>query len=397
MSKGSKGSKRRGSGEGSIYQREDGRWMGAVNLGGGVGGQKRTRRYVSGKTRQEVQRKLAELRREVEAGRPVVGERQTVAQYLTGWLADVRVQVRPSTYARYESVVRVHLVPRLGGLRLATLAPRHVQQLVSELMASGMKPSTAQIVQGILHRALEDGARLEILPRNVASLVRAPRRGKASVDAWTEEEARQFLEYVRTCRRAGSLRAYVYYTLALSIGMRRGELLGLKWSSVDLSRETGLRVEVVAQAINLSSDPRKRWIDELKTASSRRVIRLDERVAQVLREHKARQDRQRLLVGSAWVETGLVFTNDVGEILPDHVVGERPFHRYVFEAGVRQIRPHDMRHTAATIALRRGVSVKEVAEMLGHASVKMTLDRYTHLLPDMQRVAANRIADALFG
>jgi integrase len=249
--------KRRGAGEGSIVKRSDGRWMARVDLGWVSG--RRTRKSIYGKTRQEVARKLSAALRAHQDGLPLSDERVTVGSFLHDWLASARTTVRPRTWQTYESYVRLHAIPALGRVPLAKLEPKHLQRLYAEKLAAGLSPTTVHHLHAVLHRALAQATRWGMVPRNVAGLVDSPPMARHEMRTLNPDEAKAFLE------AAAGDRLEALYVLALTTGMRQGELFRLRWQDVDLEAHT-LSVR-----------------GETKTAKSRRQIELSEVAVDALR------------------------------------------------------------------------------------------------------------------
>jgi integrase len=224
--------KRRGHGEGGIYQREsDGRWCAAVDLGYVNG--KRKRKMLYGRTRKEVADKLKALHRDQAAGMPIVSERLTVQQFLEIWLEQVvKVRNRPRTYENYAQIVQAHLIPAIGMRQLTKLTPEHVQALINRLTEQGLAPRTVRNVRAVLRKALNQAIRWGKLARNVAALVEIPRAQKVVIMPLTPEQARALLEAV-----CGDI-LEALYRVALSLGLRRGEVLAVRWEDIDFERQT---------------------------------------------------------------------------------------------------------------------------------------------------------------
>jgi len=343
---------RRGRGEGGVRLRADGRWEASIAVGDG------SRKSHYTKTQRDALRWLADARRSIEQGAALPDERQTVAAYLTTWLASVEHDLKAGTVQRHAEIVRLHLVPRLGRLKLAKLTPLAVQSLYSDLLASGLAPSTVERIHAVLHKALEDAVRLDALPRNVCDRVRVPKKRPPVKRAFTGEQARQFLAVVED-DRMGPL-----YMLALTSGMRLGELLGLSWRNVDLTRG---RVEVRR---NLQRDriTQALYVETPKSDAGRRDIVLPPQAVEALRRQRAWQREARLHAGAAWgqgkTDGDFVFSNEVGQPLHPHAVYKR-FVRICRRADLPRIAFHDLRHTCATLLREAGVNVEVVSAMLG--------------------------------
>jgi integrase len=370
---------KRGNNEGSITHRADGRWMARVTLEDG------TRKNFYAKTRQEASRLLAGALRDRDAGLPIVGEKQTVEQYLGQWLNDIKPTIRHRSWIRYEEMVRLHVLPTVGAVALSRLSPQQVQALYTAKLSQGLAPATVARIHAVLRRAFGEATRMGVIQRNVVALVRPPRPMRKEMQVFTAEQARTFL----TAIVDDPLEAL--YVLALTTGMRRGEMLALHWADVDLDSgfvQVRFTVQHIAGAQVIYSAP--------KTSRSRRKVALSQRAIAVLQKHRQRQEEQRARVSVAWVESDLVFTNAVGQQMRGNHILQRHFTPVLQRAGLPLIRFHDLRHTAATLLLTQGIHPKIVSEMLGHSTVSMTLDTYSHVLPDMQRDATAAF-DRLFG
>jgi integrase len=376
--------KRRGNGEGTIYKRADGRWTAQVTLADG------SRKSVYGKTRADVQRDVAALRRARDLGMPVSrDERVPLAAYLADWLARIRPSVKPLTHARYGELLR-HISPALGRVALAKVTPAHVERLYADVLAEGLSSTTARQMHSVLHHALGDAVRKGLVPRNVCELVDAPTPRRTRVQALTVEQARTFLA------AAAGDRLEALYLLALSTGMRQGELLALHWGDVDLDagvlqvRGTLHRVPGVSVG-----DKSGLVISDPKTSHSRRPVRLSGVAVAALRKHRARQLEERLAMGELWDEHDLVFCNSIGRPCEARNVVRNSYQPLLDKAGLPRIKFHALRHSAATLLLSQGIHPKIVAELLGHTTISMTLDIYSHVTLDMQQEAAETM-DRLF-
>jgi integrase len=374
---------RRVAGEGSIFKRSDGRWVGTLDLGPDAGG-KRARKTIYGKSQREVRDKLAQVRREIaENGQPSDG-RLTLGQFLQDWLTSKRSQVRPRTWARYESYCRLHVEPRLGKVRLAKVTPEHLEKLYSQLLDAGLAPMSVRHLHAMLHGALKHGVRRGVIARNVTELVDPPLAPKHEIRTLSADEAQRLLQ------EAADDPLEALYVLAITTGMRQGELLALRWRDVDL-RNGALQVRGTLQR----GANNELEIREPKTNASTRRILLPQLAVDALARHTTRQRAQRERAGTAWDDLGLVFTNEIGRPINASNLTSRSFRPLLKRARIEGLRFHDLRHSAATLLLEQNVHPKVVSEMLGHADIGITLDLYSHVTPTMQAHAASAFDDLL--
>jgi integrase len=369
-----KRSSRRGHNEGSIYQREDGYWVAAVDLGYVDG--KRKRKPIYGKTRAEVARKLTEALKARQDGLPQPNERLTVRAFLTDWLASIESAVRPRTVMRYEEVLRIHVPDSLGKLPLAKLGPQHLQALYADRLSAGLSPASVVKLHNILHRALGQAVRWGLLVRNPADLVDPPRIPKHDMQTFTPEQAQRFL----AAAEGDPLEAL--YVLAITCGMRQGELLALRWRDVDLDRRS------ISVRNTLTRTKAGLTFGETKNGKARQVT-LSARAVEALRRHRLKQNTERLRLGGAWDDNDLVFPNQLGKPMEARNLLSRSFLPLLERAGLPKIRFHDLRHSAATLLLGQNVHPKVVSEMLGHSQIAVTLNLYSHVTETMQQQAAD--------
>ncbi len=361
---------RRGNGEGTIGKRSDGRWEARyVDQDG-------RRRSLFTRTRQEAQERLREALRARDRG--ITPTHGTVGAYLRAWLEGTRLTVRQRTHQGYEQLVRDHLIPGLGRVRLERLQPQQVAELYARLSEAGLSAKTVRNVHQCLHRALEQAVSYRVLASNPAHGVQPPRVERAEMQALSPEEARRVLEVARE----DPLEAL--WVLAITAGLRQGELRALRWPDVDLA---AARLQVVASMEGRRvSEARPA---EPKTRRSRRAVELTAAAVRALGRHRDAQ----LVAGV--IPTAYVFTREDGRPMSGQQLYDR-WLRLAQRAGVPVVRFHDLRHTAATLMLGRGVHPKLVSEMLGHSTIAITLDLYSHVTPAMHREAA-RAMDELLG
>jgi integrase len=376
-------SKRRGQGEGSVYQRSDGRWVGSVHLGWEDGSRKR--KVVYGKTQAEVITKLRGVQAQVDQGLPTGDDQMTISMLIERWLADVVPgRVAANTLKSYHDLARLHLLPTLGRVRLTKLSPLDVEKLMRTKLESGLSPRTVQMIRAVLVQAIGQAMRWGLVGRNVAALTDGPRRSKREGRTLTPEQARSLLAAV-----AGDRLEACFVTM-LALGLRRGEALGLCWEDIDFKAAT------VQIRRNLKREPAGIVLGTLKTASSRRKLNLPEPVLRALREQWVRQAEERLAVGPAWHKSDLVFTTPIGTpIDPDNF--SKAFVRFAETAGLGRWHVHELRHSTASIMLAAGVPLKVVSEFLGHANLSTTADIYGHVLAPQFQAAAETIGNAIWG
>ena len=279
------------------------------------------------------------------------------------------------TYAGYKVNVEKHLVPTIGKIRLDELTPLHVQEMMNNRLRSGLSTKSVAYVHQVLRTALGLAVRWDMVSRNVARLVDRPRIQRKPVNPLTPEEARRFLAAIR------GHRLEALFSVALALGLRQGEALGLRWEDIDFGGGT-LRVAHQLQRIE-----GKLTLVPPKTNKSRRTLVMPTMIVDRLREHEKRQMAERLWSGSRWSNTGLVFTNRNGDPTQARHVIEQ-FHEALRHAGLRRVRFHDLRHSCATLLLVQGVSPRVVMEVLGHSEIALTMNAYSHVVPELQQEAA---------
>jgi len=355
---------------------------------------KRVRNWHSGfRTKREAERARIEILGRVDHGTYVVPDRRTFGTYLEReWLPAVKSRLRASTLDSYTRNIRLHISPELGHLQLQSLTSAHLNCFYAEKLEygrldarGGLSPKSVRHLHGVIRKSLADALRWNLVQRNVADSADPPRLRAhgADIKTWSAAELGAFLDSVSGDRLYGA------WVLAATTGMRRGEILGLRWVDVYLDaatvsvRQTRVSVAYDAQA----STP--------KTARGRRSIALDRTTVVALRAHRKEQLEERVLYGGSYVDSGFVFTDPSGKpIHPDRLT--KLFDKHVKDSGLPRIRLHDLRHTHATLALAAGIQAKVVSERLGHATVAFTLDIYAHVVPALQQDAADKIAALIF-
>lgn len=365
---------RRRNGEGSISRRKDGRWQASVTLADG------TRRQAIGRDYETVARKLNQLLHERDSGVLIPRSDLTVGEYLDQWLEDIaKPKLRPSSYETCRGDVR-RAKPLIGTIRLEDLKPATLQAAYGRLQKSGLSPRSVQRVHTTLHRAFKQAVQFELLIRNPAEIARPPRAPRIEMRTLAADEVRRLFESSRDHR------LHALWVLLATSGMRIGEALGLMWSDVDL--DVG-RVQV-RRALQRQAGVGFAFT-EPKTNRSRRSIFVPLGTVAALHEHRRRQQDEKEIAGPLWEgEHDLVFLTAKGRpIEQGHV--HWTLTKTLERAGLPRIRVHDLRHTAASILLERGVHPKIVQEMLGHSTITLTLDTYSHVIPSLQATASSQL------
>lgn len=357
--------KRRGRGEGTIAQRKsDGRWVGAVTLEEGG------RKWVYGKTRAEVAKRLDRLKAQLAGNAEPPNDALTVERWLEGWLATAREAVRPKTAISYAQVVRDHLVPQIGRLKLSRLTPARVEKMVAELQEEDVSRSSAVYARTVLRIALSKAVRQGVLGRNAAALAEVPDVQHRSIEPLSAGQARVLLASLE----GDPMRPF--YLVALTTGLRLGELLGLRWEDVDLD---DAHLVVRQQVQRLGGELR---VAAPKTAGSRAAVALAPFTVMHLREHRTLSGRI----------AGFVFaTEDGGPLDPSNV--RRHWKKTLKAAGLPDRRLHDLRHSTATFLLEAGVPTRVVQDILRHSNYRTTAGTYQHVDVRMQRDAVGKLGD----
>ncbi len=369
---------------GRVYQ-QSGVWAFVVDIDRDpVGGRRRQQRRSGFRTKREAQRALTEVLGEVQSGGHVASGAQTLSEWIAEWLPVMAMKVRPTTIRDYENSL-AHVTQHLGGVKLRDLRSIAIERTYAALLVEGrrygggLSPKSVRNAHTALRRCLADAERHGLVARNPAALVTPPRADRPEMKTWTADELGAFLDHIAADRLVAAFRL-----LALT-GARRGEILGLRWTDIDFDGE---RLTISRSLTTHSGKP---VFSETKTAKSRRTVGLDPDTVTQLRSHRVRQHEERLRAGSAWTDNGLVYCQEDGSPLhPDSVT--RLFERRVRDAGLPRIRLHDLRHGWASMALLAGIHPKVVSERLGHATVGVTLDIYSHVAAGLDSDAAIQVA-----
>lgn len=310
----------------------------------------------------------------------------TLGTFLEEWLQSIEYSMRPRSWQRYCQYVRIHTTPTIGHLPLASLHAKDLQLLYAERMRDGMSATSTLHLHRTLHGALSQAQNWGLVATNVARHVNPPKPDRMDVQPLSPEEAELFL------RAVSGDRFEALYTLAITTGMRQGELLGLRWQDIDLDRRS-IRVSASLQYLAR----RSLVLSQPKTRKSRRHVLLTDLAIDALRRHHQHQEIQRSSRGNRWQDLDYVFTTRDGRPVYASEISGRSLPRLLRKAGLRKIRFHDLRHTTATLLLGQGIHPKIVSELLGHSNVGITLDLYSHATPTMQETATTALDHLLGG
>ncbi len=382
--------KRRSRNSGSIYQTKEGSWRGAVSLGWTADGKPR-RKYVSGTTKTEVRRKVERLVADHHRGIPIATTSPTVATFLEDWLEQVvKPKRRRRTYEAYESIVRVHLVPAIGRHKLDKLTALQVQTMLNEKRAAGASGRTLMNIRGILRAALNQAMRWDFVPRNVATLTDAPQLGDFEANPIPADDVPRLFQ----AAKGEPLEAL--WIITVWLGLRQGEVFGLRWSDIDLDKRS-MRIQKQLQWSG-SKETRTVQLVDTKTERSKRTLPLPAPIVTALRRHRTRQLEDQLLAGSRWKggQWGLVFCTSIGTPLdPSNVT--KQYRALLKRAGLEQRRFHDLRHSCGTFLASRNVHPRIIMEILGHSQISTTMNTYTHVELGSMRDALDSIGDLFDG
>ncbi|GAB3920026.1 site-specific integrase [Microlunatus endophyticus] len=387
-----------------MYQGTDGWWHGRVTVGYRADG-RLDRRHVQGPTKGSVVGKVRDLERNRDAGQVrKAGQRWTLAAWLEHWLEHIaEPSLRPTSFAAYRTAVYKHLIPRLGGHRLDRLEPEHLERLYREMIKGGAKPGTAHQVHRTVRTALGEAQRRGHVARNVAALAKPPRVQVETVQPYTVDEVRAILA------AAGKHPNRARWAIALALGLRQGEALGLKWADVDLDhgllhvRSTRVR-PIYAHGCDGTCGKKPGWCPQrilvngtsglTKSDAGRRAVGLPDQLVQLLRDQQKEQSEMRQRARQLWEDGDWVFTSPTGAPLNPN----SDYHRWkalLKEAGVRDARLHDARHTAATVLLVLGVPERTVMGIMGWSSTAMAA-RYQHVTDPIRKVVAGQVGGLLW-
>lgn len=373
---------RRPQGDGAIFPYKKG-FAAVIDLGWSGG--KRHRRWVYGKTESIVLARMNEAKRAVAEGVDLTAPPRTFNAWADEWLQLKRqAGTRPTTLRGYTWLLDQHIRPSLGTLKLNRITPTMIRRLLEEKNRSGLSTATVRHIHGLIRNVLGDAEREELLSRNPAKLVKPPALQRDERRALTIDEARRLLESIRGDRLETA------WVCALSLGLRRGELLGLRWVDVDFVNGF-VAIKQTIQRVDGTL-----LVARPKTERSTRTIPVPSAVLNQLLLHMARQDVERQQRAEKWHQSGLVFTSNLGTPLEPRNL-DRAWHAARQQADLNWVRLHDLRHACATFLLLSGASPRTVMQTLGHSQIGLTMNTYAHVLPEIERAAVDEAARSLFG
>lgn len=376
---------KRANGEGTICKRSDGLWTAAITIGRDEKTGKLIRKYVYGKTKTEVQEKKAALLETNKGLSYIDADKITVAQWLEKWLhVYARTRVRQNTLEGYQFIVTNHVVPAVGTTKLSKLQATQIQAMINNILDNGGSPRLAEFSFAVLRAAIRQALKEELIYRDPTLAVSLPKKKKKEVVPLTDE---QWTALLATAAKPTFIFWYPALLLEWGTGIRRGELVGLRWSDIDFKRQT---IFICRAAITTKDGPK---ISEPKSQKSRRAIPIPATVVTELKKHKARQAAMRLKA-KTWEDNDLVFPTRFGT-LQDPCVVTRRFSRLVKAAGIPHISFHDLRHDHASRLFAQGEHPRDVQDRLGHSSITLTMDTYTHAMPGRQENIAGRLEENL--
>jgi integrase len=376
--------RQRSNSRGQIQSRGNNRWLVRVPRGTDAHRKRLYHNKTIYGTKRDAQRYLAKVLREVDLGNFVESSQESLSDFLEHWLTNtVGKRIREHTLDDYRTLTRNHILPTLGAARLSQLTTERIEEVYTALSKRGLSPRTVRYVHSVLHNALEHAVDRGKLAKNPTKKATLPRECKREMRSLSVEEAARLLVAAKESRFEALVQ------LLLVGGLRPAEALGLKWADFD-----GDRIRV--QRSLVSSRDGGPHFDAPKTDRARRSIPLPPTVVGTLRALRATQNAERLKAGPKWTDLDLVFTTREGKPLEWRVIARRHLRPLLRAASVQALRPYDLRHSCATLLLSSGENAKVVSERLGHASVALTLDVYSHVLPDMQQGAAEKLEQLLF-
>ncbi|MEJ6952433.1 tyrosine-type recombinase/integrase [Natronospora cellulosivora (SeqCode)] len=380
----------RGDGEGTIYKRKNGRWCGQITVGTNPKTGKPKRRTFYGDTRKEVAKQMTEAKHKLMTGTYIEPSNIKLSDWLDKWIEGRKPSIAYSTYSNYKTMIKNHINPDIGNVKLKDLRARQVQDLLNYKLEKGktngkggLSTRTVKYIYQTLHAALEQAIKERLIPANICAAVEIPKKQEEKrLHTWSIKEVYKFLEVAK------EYRYYSIYFLALNTGMRRGELLGLKWKDVFIENK---RIEVVRQLARTNNGLE---FKKVKTEAGNRIIPITDDVVKFLKSHRIKQNENKLALGEAYNDKDIVSCSEIGTpISPRSLL--REFKKIIKAADLPEIRFHDLRHTFATLFIEAGGPIKTLQQILGHSSITVTIDTYSHVTDEML-IEAERKIETMF-
>lgn len=353
-----------------------------VELGKDENGKRKQKAIGGFKKQKEAEKALAELIAKIEKGDYYEHKELLLSDYLNQWYNDyAKHNVSEVTLVFYKDIIDRILIPYIGKIQIAKLKPLQIQSFLSKILEGDISSTTARHYYNVLNIALNQAVKWQIIDVNPCNAVEPPKKEKRKLDVLTPFEVEKLLEYTKTCEFSVM---YVPITLAIMAGLRRGEILGLEWSNFD--SEKGL-LRITNNMVKVGSEVK---MTTPKTDKSVRTVALLPSTVELLKQHRIKQIENRLLLGDDYIKNNFVCTWPNGKtIRPDYIT--HTLKKLLKKCDLPDIRFHDLRHTHATLLLLQGVNPKIVSERLGHSKVDITLDTYSHVLPEMQKEAVEKL------
>jgi len=357
-------------------------WFYVLELGKDANGKRKNKKKRGFKTKKEAEKALVDAQGTFNRGDYMEPSKILYKEYLTQWLVEKKHTINRQSAHTTEQIIRTHVIPSIGNIRICNLNSLHIQKFINELHEKGLADSTIKRIYNVVNTSLNKAEKLQLVQRNVASSIDKPKVSHKEMKAWDVGEVQKFLDLASTSRY------YIAFHLAIMTGMRQGEILGLRWQDVDLEGSI-LRITQT-----LSHDG-KEFVQGAKTASGIRTIALPPETIVALKSHRHVTSQERLMLGEMYQVSGLVVCTSKGTKMPPRSLST-VWTSLLEKSDLPKIRFHDLRHTHASLMLKMGVNAKVVSERLGHSSIQITLDTYSHLLPNMQEDAANGLGQMIF-
>jgi integrase len=376
------------NGRGQIIEKGKDKWLVRIFRGRNVSGKKLYFSKVINGKKSVAQKYLTGKLREKDLGIFIESSRQTLDEHLDYWLKTIKTRVARQTYDGYEIALRVHVRPRIGQMRLADIKIHDVQTVYAEMEAGGSSARTVRSAHTVLSMAMKKAVQLDYIVKNPCDYAELPKQVKDETKAFSPQEASLFLQHAKNNKHS------LIFELALLTGMRPEEYLALRWSDIDL--KSGI---ATVQRVLVWHRTGGGWsLDEPKTKKSRRNIPLPDSLTEKLKKHRKKQLEYRLGMGGTYQNNDFVFASELGTPLNSRNLAQRHFDKILKDAGLDNMGfvLYSLRHTCATLLLVSEENPKVVSDRLGHSSVKMTLDTYSHVLPGMQENASNKLEAMLY-